>query len=505
MASAGTLFHTVRHLRPLQIYHRLYRREPNLPRSFDAKLREPQEIWTNSIERTSAYLGANRFRFLNEEREIRTWNDADVPKLWIYNLHYFDHPEAELIDRWVAENPVGLGNGWEPYPLAVRIVNWIKWSLSGPRLSSTAIHNLQTQAEYLSQTLEYHLSANHLFADATALTMAGCFFEGEAARRWIRQGTHLLERELAEQVLPDGGHYERSPMYHAIVLENLLDLINTARTYGSIAQSQRDLWTTKARAMLAWQINMEHPDGQFAFFNDAAFGIAPDGAALRSYASRLGINPGNVALGASGYVRLQAGETTVLFDAAAIGPNHQPGHAHADTLSFELSHQGKRVLVNSGTSTYEKGPLREWQRSTSAHNTVTVDGLNQSEVWSSFRVARRARPVDVATDGNAFVEAAHDGYRRLSSPVLHRRRLEVKPHEVRITDAIEGRGRHCIELFFHFHPEAKPKFCLDPKLSVNVQDTFWYPAFNTKVPNVTIAGSWTGECPIQFATVIPLA
>ena len=94
--------------------------------------------------------GQNRFRFLNEEREIRTWNDPDIPKLWLYNLHYFENPTSELIESWIAENPTGEGTGWEPYPIALRIVNWIKWSLGGHTLTENAIRSLRVQAEYLS-------------------------------------------------------------------------------------------------------------------------------------------------------------------------------------------------------------------------------------------------------------------------------------------------------------------------------------------------------------------
>ncbi len=457
-----------------------------------------------SIPRPSAQIGPNKFRFLNEEHEIQTWNEAGISKLWLYNLHYFDHCTFDLIERWIADNPIGFGNGWEPYPIAIRIVNWIKWALNGGQLSKSAIRSLQLQAEYLSQTIEHHLGANHLFANAVGLTMAGLFFEGQPPKQWLRVGVPLLRRELREQVLSDGGHFERSPMYHALILESLLDLINAAQVHGRAAD-QRCVWSENARKMLAWLLNMAHPDGQIAFFNDSAFGIAPGPEELTHYASRLALEPADLPLGTSGYVRLGSEGALVLFDAGAIGPGHQPGHAHADTLSFEMSLSGHRVLVNSGTSTYEKGPDRQRQRGTASHNTIRIDGVDQSEVWNCFRVARRARPLDVRTDGRTFVEAAHDGYRRLSSPVLHRRRLELRASEVVITDSIEGRGRHRIEAFFHFHPEAKSNIHLDAKLIARTEDSFWYPQFNISVPNTRIVGSWIGQCPVQFTSVIPLS
>jgi uncharacterized heparinase superfamily protein len=504
MATAATIFHTVRHLRAVQIYRRLYRPRPKVRQSHRAQTRQRTGNWADPITRPVRHIGRNRFRILNQERQIQTWNDAGVPKLWLYNLHYLDHPTADLIEQWIADNPVGTGNGWEPYPIAIRIVNWMKWALNGGNLGPAALDSLHLQAEYLSQSLEHHLGANHLFADAVALTIAGLYFVGDQPQRWFRVGTRLLRRELQEQVLSDGGHYERSPMYHALLLESMLDVLNTARAFAPVADSECCFWSEKASAMLTWLNNMAHPDGRISFFNDAAFEIAPEPSQLIEYASRLGVHPAATRLGESGYVRLVSGDAVVVFDAAPVGPDHQPGHAHADTLSFEMSHRGQRVLVNSGTSTYEKGCDRDWQRGTAAHNTVRIDGLDQSEVWSIFRVARRARPFEIRTDGRTFVAAAHDGYRRMREPVVHRRCVQLSATAVTITDRIEGRGRHRIETFFHLHPEANPDIHLDPKLSVSTEPSFWYPEFNRSVPNTTVIGTWTGACPIEFRNVISL-
>src|SRR5690606_5224257 len=135
--------------------------------------------------------------------------------------------------------------------------------------------------------------------------------------------------------------------------------------------------------------------------NDSALGIAPALPALRNYASALGLplpsstQPSARLLPASGYARMAAGAAVLLADVAPVGPDHLPGHAHADTLSFELSLNGRRVLVNGGTSTYENDAERLRQRGTASHNTVVVDGHDSSEVWGAFRVARRARVKDV--------------------------------------------------------------------------------------------------------------
>lgn len=501
-----TVFHTVRHLKAVQICNRLYRARTRSFANPVVARRLAAGSWTPAIQRDPARTGAWRFRFLNQEREPRGWNDADIPKLWVYNLHYFDHADPELMQRWVRENPVGVGNGWEAYPLSRRIVNWIKWELSGKSLDQVCLSSLATQAEWLSNSLEYHLLANHLFANAKALVFAGLFFSGNKPERWLRKGLAILREQLAEQVLSDGGHFERSPMYHSLILEDVLDLVNSAHVYrlNSITADLR-AWKQAAGLMLSWLGKMCHPDGRISFFNDAAFGIAPEPASLFEYAGHLGIRPYISELGESGYVRLENRNTIVLFDAAPIGPDYQPGHSHADALSFEVSHLGHRLVVNSGTSTYECGPERSRQRGTDAHNTAVIDDTDQSEVWAAFRVARRAKPFDVRTDHSSYVEASHDGYHRMKSPVTHRRRVELTVGGLRITDILEGSGVHDVRIHFHIHPDAQVEIRMDQKLDHCLSEqSRWHPEFNVSIPNRRITGHYHGPIPVTFRTLLVL-
>lgn len=362
--------------------------------------------------------------------------------------------QQDLVHRWIVENPLVVGNGWEPYPTSLRIVNWVKWLRGSPEcIDDLVLRSLANQAAWLRRRLEYHLLGNHLFANAKALVFAGAFFVGREADEWLACGQKLLVREINEQILEDGGHFERSPMYHAILLEDMLDLLTLADLYpGVLDQNVVGLCAEKVPAMVAWLSEMSHPDGEISFFNDAAFGIAPNLKKLREgFAGRLGFDGqaegiGNsslannslgissssaqglsvqgcgvdlprrdasgredlggkaagtvgsisvVHLRESGYVRLETGPAVALLDVAPIGPDYLPGHAHADTLSFELSVYGQRVIVNGGTSRYGAGPERLAERGTAAHSTVQIDGVDSSEVWGGFRVARRARPFDV--------------------------------------------------------------------------------------------------------------
>ncbi len=497
-----TIFHTIRHLRPVQVYRRLYRPKPAVRACPRVDLRPADGSWRRSLPRPCPLVGPNRFRFLNEEHEITSWSDAGIPRLWLYNLHYFDCPDSGLMQRWIRENPVGSKPGWEPYPLSLRIVNWIKYALNGHRLERATLDHLALQAEYLLRSVEYHILANHLFANAKALTTAGMFFCGPAPGRWLKTGLGIISEQIPEQILADGGHFERSPMYHALVLEDLLDLINMSCVFPHLCGDTAGCWAEVAGRMLGWLANMTHPDGEHSFFNDAAFGISPRYTELVAYARSLDIAPHSIALGASGYVRLEVPDAVLLFDAAPVGPDYQPGHAHADTLSFELSAGRRRLLVNSGTSTYEPGKRRSEERATAAHNTVRIDGLNSTEVWSSFRVARRARPFDVQTDGHTWAEAAHDGYLHLADPAVHRRRIELHPKCAVITDDIGASRKHRVELFFHVHPGAPVRIELDGRLSRTSERTTWRPQFNQELPNETITGRWEGRCPVRFSTLI---
>jgi uncharacterized heparinase superfamily protein len=423
-------------------------------------------------------LGPQQCRFLNLTREISeasAWNREDWDKLWLYNLHYFDDlnaAEAEqrvnwhrgLVARWVAENPPGLGNGWEPYPLSLRIVNWIKWSLTGNPLESDWLKSLALQLRWLRLRLEWHLLGNHLWANAKALVFGGLFFEGDEADAWLAKGLAIIERELCEQILADGGHFERSPMYHAIVVGDLLDLVNASAAWtDKISSITSANWGETAEKMLRWLRCMSHPDGRIGFFNDAAISIAADQADLVAYARRVGLSSAPeleigkvVNFPQSGYIRVEQEEAVGLLDVAPVGPDYLPGHAHADTLSFELSVYGQRVVVNGGTSRYGTDTERLRERGTAAHSTVQIDGADSSQVWGGFRVARRARPFDLKLEEKADcinIECAHDGYRRLDGCPVHRRRWHWRDGLLEVVDVIEGGFCEAVARF-HLHPDV---------------------------------------------------
>jgi uncharacterized heparinase superfamily protein len=527
---ASLYYHTLRHLKWPQLSGRLLFKlrhpRPNLDPA--PPLRGPKGAWAHPAQRRQSLLAPALFQFLNQQHTVsdaRAWNDPAREKLWLYNLHYFDDLNAEgseqratwqraLLSRWVAENPPGQGAGWEPYPLGLRIVNWIKWCAAGNAPEPAWLHSLAVQARFLSGRLERHLLGNHLFANAKALVFAGLFFDGSEAAHWLSMGMSILEQEIPEQILADGGQFERSPMYHALALEDMLDLINISRRYAKDIparwQPQVASWPQVAARMRRWLNAMCHPDGEIAFFNDAAIGVAPAPAALHSYAQSLGVASGGeieslTHLEQSGYLRMNLGACVALLDAAPVGPDYLPAHAHADTLSFELSLFGSRVLVNSGTSCYGVSAERARQRGTAAHNTVVVDGENSSEVWGGFRVARRARPVALAVtrEGETMrVASSHDGYLRLPGRVTHRRAWTLVAGALHISDELLGQYRQA-EARLHLHPaisvgEANTNSALlvlaqGQRVQVSVSGgalrvapATWHPEFGQSIANVCL-------------------
>ncbi len=537
--AAARYFHTLRHLKARQIVARARFRlqRPAVPSAEPLARAAGGEGWVVPPGREPVLTGPWRVRLLGREREIgapSSWQDADPERLWLYNLHYFDDLNAReaparsawqraWIARWPAENPPVSGVGWEPYPVSLRAVNWIKWVLAGNAATSAMLASLAQQLRHLSRRVEWHLLGNHLLANAKTLVFGGAFFGGAEADVWLAQGAEILEAELAEQVLSDGGHFERSPIYHALALEDALDLVNLLRAYPRRAFVRRAALEAALRdaapRMQAWLEAMCHPDGGIAYFNDCAFGVALEADALRGYGAALGLMaalaaPGSLDLAASGYARLKAGDWCAIFDAAPVGPDYLPGHAHADTLTFELSLGAERVVSNSGTSTYEVGRQRSFERSTRAHDTVEIDGEDSSEVWSSFRVARRARPLERSferTGAGVRAACAHDGYTRLRGAPVHRREVEVAVGGIAWADRVEGTGRHRVRGRLPLHPGVRASLAgsrailstgsgarlelrADGVAALELEGGTYAPCFGRVEPRQVIA--WTIDAPL---------
>lgn len=516
------LVNTIKWLRFKQLTYRIYyklvsARVPKIVQAIETR----DFIWSAPEFAKQSYKDNGLFSFLNVEGEIKKssdWNSDKYSKLWLYNLHYFDDLNAQnnhqrtslhyqLVNRWIEENPAVIGNGWEPYPLSLRLVNWIKWYSRTGQTDTRIVQSISQQAAVLHQRLEYHIQGNHLFSNAKALIFSGCFLNGSDSALYLSTGRSILSTELKEQFLVDGGHFELSPMYHCIMLWDLLDIINLAQitSHPQLTECVPE-WCAVAAKALQWLDVMRHPDQQISFFNDSAFDIAATPEQLHNYARLLNIpisvnhHASITTLSDSGYSRLQQGESVLLIDHAAVGPDYLPGHAHADTLSIEWSIGAQRVFVNSGTSVYGSGSERHRQRQTAAHNTVIVDGQDSSEVWGGFRVARRAKARLISVNEEyetCTLHAAHDGYRRLAGRVIHDRSVHLSPNSLVIRDQLAGKWIKA-EAIYHLHPDVICSADGDSMLlllpsgihiristsaKVLVSPSSWHPSFGVSIPN----------------------
>ena len=484
------------------------------------------------------------FCFLNCEKNFQDghvdWVSSDMPKLWRYNLHYFDFLSAEgrsrdekeaLISDWITRNPPGTPDAWEPYTLSLRMVNWIKFFMTpGMTPQKEWLRSLYAQALWLEQNIEDHLLANHYLKNGVALFFTGLYFEGTDADRWLATGRHLLARELDEQFLPDGGHFERSPMYHAISVVDYLDILNLmAGSKRAIRFEEEPHFIARVHEALTFLADLSLPDGDVPLFNDAALGIAPPPGAILTYGSRIaGYSPRSSSdtftvseKPHTGYYVIRDRSDMMVVDCGAVGPDYQPGHAHADTLSYELALNGRRIIVDSGVYDYESGPRRTYARSTRAHNTLCIDHQDQSEIWGIFRVARRAYPLrgHLALDGerHAKFEGAHNGYARLPGRLTHSRVIDyLSPGKWTIHDSVEGRGTHTIESCVHVHPDyrltlvglvaeirdSRGNLTLTILPESNVDSTIeqgWYfPAFGRERSNSTLVMTYRGLVPVTL-------
>jgi uncharacterized heparinase superfamily protein len=472
LAKAIRLYHTVKYLKLKQVVWRLIFL---LPRRRKPQTSSPK---TNSIPfihiiKRGITKDYDHFTFLSEVNQLSLvgWDNPSQSKLWRYNLHYFDclnqleleneevQLQNNLISKWIRENSYGKGTGWEPYPTSVRIINWIKWHFKTNSLSAEAKLSLWSQVNWLACRPEYHLLGNHLFINAKALLFACVIFELDEQSAIYRKASKILKKELSEQFLNDGAHFELSPMYHALAMEDLLDLYQLNKSLPLSFPSQEI--QEKFLNGMNWLHYMSYSSGELAHFNDCANNIAPTLSELKELGQKVGLNwtlNSDIKFNYfkdSGFVVLKNETVHLIADIGDIGPDYLPGHAHADSLSFELAIKGKRVIVNSGTGEYGLSEERLRQRSTSAHSTIELDGKSSSEVWSGFRVAQRARITKVEIieeDKKLEFAAVHDGYTRIASKPLHKRQWIVNDGCLEIIDKVSGSG-NSVQLRYYLHPD----------------------------------------------------
>lgn len=399
-----------------------------------------------------AHFANHTFTFLSLTKKFDEkvdWNYKNYGKLWTYNLAYFEYLTEEshvtLIHDFI-HRMNELKDPLEPFPISLRGINWIKF-LTYFAISDKKIDDsLYGQYFILLDNLEYHLLGNHLLENGFSLLFGAYYFHDDTL---YAKAKEILYRELEEQILDDGAHFELSPMYHQIMLYRVLDCINLVKNNSYQSQELLLLLTRKASVMLGWLENISYRDGSIPMVNDSAKKVAPSSKELSAYAQRLQLATQILPLSESGYRKIKRDSYECLVDIGNIGPDYIPGHAHADTLHFELHLNQIPFVVDCGVSTYEANRRRMIERSTASHNTITVDGKNSSIVWGGFRVAQRAKIIDLYEDTN-HIKATHDGYQSIG--ILHTRIWSFEENAILIEDTLSKEANAVARL--HFHPDV---------------------------------------------------
>lgn len=458
-----TLFNTVKYLKSIQIFFRIFyfirkrfRELIGFEYNFSRESNSAPLQLDKSIDSYQSYK-EGEFTFLNKSKKFEdiNWNYDENGKLWTYNLTYFEFLLQKGFDQNDGKNLIydflskqkDLKDALEPFPISLRSINWIKFLTSHQIRDKRIDTSLYSQYFILLDNLEYHLLGNHLLENGFSLLFGGYYFQDE---RLYEQGKKILLKELDEQILADGGHFELSPMYHQIMLFRVLDCINLVKNNSYRNGELLGFLKDKAGLMLSWLKTVTYKNGDIPLLNDSANKIAPTTQQLLDYAKLLNVEflMLNVELKDSGYRKIVKEKYECIVDVGSVGPDYIPGHAHADTFNFEVYKDEKPFIVDVGLSTYETNELRHTQRSTKSHNTVEIKDKNSSEVWGAFRVGKRANILKTI-ESDESIESTHNGYEN----VLHTRKWIFGDRKIIVKDSLNKNSNALARI--HFYPSTK--------------------------------------------------
>ena len=450
----GRLFRTIRYIKPLQaiyqVKNRLIRVKPLLHYKEEKKL-SPTALNLFPLPARKTTAEANKtFSFLNLSITFPgkiDWNYDAYGKLWNYNLQYLDYINQENISEetricWVRDLYSSLNSGnlkLEPYPVSLRIMNLIRFfSMDESRIAKykDVLEDLHSELTYLNENYEYHLLGNHILENAFAMLMGGYFFKNN---EWKTKAGETLTKQLNEQILKDGAHFELSPMYHQVILFRVLEALSYISSEDKLCRFLQG----KSKLMLGWLQKMTFTNGDIPHFNDSTDGIAFTSQQLSKFAVSLNLMSEDISLTDSGYRKFENDSFELITDVNGISPSYQPGHNHSDHLSFVLYVHGKPFIIDPGTSTYNISARRQWERSSKAHNTVTVNNGDQSEVWGGFRVGRRAR-VKILNEDSSTISASVE-----YTGIKHVRNFSVFQNSVTITDSVNTGNIAAARFYLH--------------------------------------------------------
>jgi len=437
----------------------------------------------------------NKYNFLNIEKNLGkniNWNSSDLNKgtrLWKLNLNYHEYlidviykyletKDNKYIDyitshiqSWIDNNPIGTKDfhkdNWNSYAISNRVIAWIKIFRFIPenntKFKNLFLKSLRLQLEYLYRNLEYDLRANHLLENGFALLFGAYFFEDT---RLLKKAKSILENEIKEQILNDGFHIELSPMYQQHIAYRFLDSYNLIKTHKIdkkefLDNSLSDLIKYISEIMLGFLEKVTFKNGDIPLLNDSAFNVYPTTKELLDYAEKLAIQTTSIKLEESGYRKYQNKHYECIVNIGGIKAHYMPGHAHSDIFNFILYVNDKPFIIDTGISTYDFGERRMIERSTVSHNTVQIRNFEQAEIWSSFRVAKRAN-AKIIHDSPDKIKAELD---YVTTKAKHTREFVFKEEEIKICDQVNPKYK--AKAYLHFHPDVEVDI-IDNKIITNL-------------------------------------
>ena len=420
---------------------------------------------------------------------------------------------ADQLQSWWRENPFLSGINWTSgIELGIRLINfaWIRRLLDGwPPIADLferndlALRQIRWHQEYLAAFESKGSSANnHVIAEAAGqLAAASAFPWFPESQRWRRDAAALLERELKHNTSPSGINRELASDYHGFVAElGIFAAVEAAAAGAPLSDATLTLLCAMADAMAAivdvrvqpprqgdsdegrvvqldppqhnsWPTLLSLSDAIFGRLDwwprvDPSAGGALAGALLEAkqpVSGRPAVRPDRFADVGITILRTDAADQPEIWCRLDGGPHgflSIAAHAHADALAAEVRYGGVDILADPGTYCYHGEPeWRKYFQSTTAHNTLAVDGREQSVRGGAFLWLRHAqgRELAVSDDGAVAVwTGEHDGYKGLKPPASHRRtvRLDRASRAVEIVDEVGG-GSHQVQVAFHFGPDVQ--------------------------------------------------
>lgn len=413
---------------------------------------------------TAVSLGSPRVREQSLHWQLKCYGFEHLGSAWLGYRDPGELPEEELSahEAWLADwrggypvaaDPTYLRGYWMPHSVCLRVLNWARYdAVFRDRLKPAFREGIREcvykNGAFLSDNVEHGVGGNHLVENAAALVVAGVYADEPG---WRRQGRRLFERAADGQFFADGGHVERSPMYHLLVCQRYVTATDLLERVGEGSETIRAC----ARRALGFVRSVRPPDGRIPLFNDSVFGEALALAACLDYGERVGLSPERRAEGpagalpGTGYYWLGEGEDRLLVAAHEVTVPHLPGHAHAHPGHVSLWVGGERVLTDTGVYEYAAGERRQRARSVASHNTVQVAGTEPVRLGSSFWGWGRVDPTVEYEEGRLRMAYSVGG---LGRPTYgHERTVTATSAGWRVTDTVECDGGP-VTSRLHVHP-----------------------------------------------------